>query len=233
MLQFLPGLTSTKKQRIPAFVAALASSKTRHIALFPTCLLKEERYALYRTLETIPGLAIPHVHLRSDCGTDELCYLAERFKTVAFNIHPESSKHSFGPIPEAFANMFFIENVEELPEPVELEGRNGVRPGGLCPDFSHLEGARLSGNAEYVEKFIKLLSSYPVGCCHISAIRPGIPNNWSGGFDHHEFGRLSDLDYLHAYKAYFPDKWASLELENSFEEQLLAIQYLKKLLGSD
>lgn len=233
-MTILPGLTSTVKDRIPAFISALSASNIRQIALFPTCLEKGERLALYKELESIKNLRIPHVHLRSDCGEDEISYLIECFKTEAFNIHPAKSKHSYGKIPGAYSKMFFIENVDELPESNELDGKEASvsagkasgKAGGLCPDFSHLESAKLAGNKNYVKEFLKLLSTYPIGCCHLSAIIPGLPNRWAGTFDHHEYIKLNDLDYLSRYSGYFPEKWASLELENSFEEQLDAIAYI-------
>ena len=57
----LPGLTSTKKERIPAFLADMRRRGVKSIALFPTCLTRSERQALYAELEDVPGLGIPHV----------------------------------------------------------------------------------------------------------------------------------------------------------------------------
>lgn len=227
----LPGLTSTKKERIPDFLRDLSRSSIRSIALFPTCLKADERWSLYRELETISGLGIPHVHLRADCGLDEFEYLSGRFGTVAFNIHPRASSHPFGPLPPEFASRIFIENVERPPEDAELESGPGPAPGGLCPDFSHLENARLHDQSEYVETLERQLKRFTVGCCHMSAIRIGVPNHWAGMWDHHEYAALDDLSYLIAYRDTLPREWASLELENSFGEQLAAKEYLEDLLG--
>jgi len=227
----LPGLTSTKKERIPAFLAALRRSDIRFIALFPTCLDAAERRALYGELETVPGLTIPHVHLRADCGPDEIEYLAGRFGSEAFNIHPRASSHPFGPLPERFARRLFIENVERPPEDAELEGDGGPVPGGLCPDFSHFENARLHGLDDYVSTFGRQLQRFTVGCCHMSAIRVGVPNHWAGMWDHHEYAVLDDLSYLAGYRNVMPRDWASLELENSFEDQMRAKAYLEDLFG--
>ncbi len=225
----LPGLTSTKKERIPDFIRDLRKSETRHIALFPTCLNADERWSLYRELEEIPGLGIPHVHLRADCGLDEFDYLAGRFGTMAFNIHPRASSHPFGPLPAEYASRIFIENVEQPPEDEELAAGNGQAPGGLCPDFSHFENARLHGLTAYVETFERQLDRFAVGCCHMSAIRVGVPNHWAGMWDHHEYAVLDDLSYLAGYRDRLPREWASLELENSFGEQLAAKEYLEDL----
>lgn len=230
-MTILPGLTSTKKERIPAFIAGLRRSNIRTIALFPTCLAVAERRSLYDELETISGLGIPHVHLRSDCGPEEIEYLVGRFGTQAFNIHPRASSHAFGPLPARFADRIYIENVDIPPEDAELLGDGGPVPGGLCPDFSHLENARLFGKEAYVSTVSRQLRLFPRGCCHISAIRVGVPNHWAGMWDHHEYASLADLDYLVRYRDTMPGTWASLELENGFDQQLQAIRYLEVLLS--
>ncbi|MBU0929106.1 MAG: hypothetical protein KKA67_15250 [Spirochaetes bacterium] len=228
----LPGLTSTKKERMPAFIDDLRRSDIRRIALFPTCLSAAERRELYSELESIAGLRIPHVHLRSDCGADEIAYLADRFGAEAFNIHPRASSHPFGPVPARYAQRIFVENVDEPAEDAELDGDGGPAIGGMCPDFSHLENARICGRTAYVETVTAQLRRYPVGCCHLSAIRIGVPNQWSGTWDHHEFSTLADLDYLAAYAGFLPRDWASLELENGLPEQLEARDYLERLFSA-
>jgi len=223
-MTIIPGLTTTKPERVPAFIDDLKRLGLRTIALFPTCLDATARAALYRELEAIPGLSIPHVHVRADCDEAELEYLTARFQTEAFNIHPRTSSHPFGTVPERFRKRLFVENVDVPPNEAEL----GTL-GGLCPDFSHLENARLFGREAYVAAMSRLLDCYPVGCCHLSAIRTGFPNVWSGEWDHHEYESLRDLSYLAAYRTYFPTLWASLELENTLDQQLQAIDYLTKL----
>jgi len=232
----LPGLTSTRKERIPAFLKALSRSKERHIALFPTCLEAAERRALYRELESIKGLRIPHVHLRADCDTTEVAYLAETFGTEAFNIHPRASSHPFASPFGDFAPRIFVENVDIPVEDAELEGSEGSeggKPGGICPDFSHLENARLFGRTAYVDRTLEQLKRFAVGCCHLSAIRVGVPNSWGQEWDHHAYAKLSDFDFLASYRAFMPASWASLELENGFEEQLEARAYITGLLRTE
>lgn len=224
-MHIIPGLTSTKKERIPAFLEDLAREGIRELALFPTCLDKTERTSLYRELELLPGLRIPHVHVRSDFDEGELEYLCERFGTEAFNIHPGSSTHPFGTIPPRYARMFFVENVEQYPEEIELETL-----GGLCPDFSHWANALAFGRPGYDVAMRRLAGRYPIGCCHLSALRPGVPNPWHGEWDHHEFASLADLDYLKAYRDFMPLGWGSLELENPLSQQLQASRHLETLL---
>lgn len=232
-MTILPGLTSTKKESIPAFLEDLRRLRVATIALFPTCLTADERAGLYRELETVPGLRLPHVHLRSDCDEAETDYLTDRFGTEAFNIHPRASTHPFGPIPPSHAPRFFVENVDLPPDYDEVAGTDGAMPalGGICPDFSHLENARLHGRTAYVRTMDDLFGRCAIGCCHLSAIRVGDPNEWSGEWDHHDFVSLSDFDYLARYSARLPAKWASLELENPLPEQLEAVSYLGRLLA--
>ena len=224
-MHIIPGLTSTKKERISSFIEDLQREGIKEIALFPTCLDNAERASLYKELELLPSLRIPHVHARSDFDEGELDYLCERFGTEAFNIHPNGSTHPFGRIPARHLQKFFVENVEQVPEEAELE-----LVGGLCPDFSHWANALAFGRIEYDGAMRRLASRYTIGCCHLSALRPGFPNPWHGEWDHHEFMSLSDLDYLRDYRDFMPQGWGSLELENPLSQQLKALQYLESLL---
>lgn len=228
-MTILPGLTSTKKERIPAFLDELRRSGERTIALFPTMLGRTERSTLYRELEAIGGLRIPHVHIRADFDEAELDYLVRSFGTEAFNIHPRSSTHPFGEVPARYASRVFVENVDVAASDDEIRSQ-GL--GGVCPDYSHLENARLFGRDAYVAAVQSQLSTFAIGCCHISAIRPGVPNRWAGEFDHHEYASLDDLSYLARYAECLPERWASLELENGLAEQLAARDYLERLLSA-
>ena len=126
-----------------------------------------------------------------------------------------------------------MENVDIPIQDAELDGSVGPSPGGICPDFSHLENARLQGRGAYVEATLRQLTRFPIGCCHLSAIRLGVPNAWAGEWDHHEFAALSDFDYLAAYRRFMPALWGSMELENSFEEQLEARSHIAELLAGN
>jgi hypothetical protein len=223
-MTILPALTSTKKDRIPAFVRALAQSSVRLIALFPTTLNRDERFRLYRDLEAVDGLRIPHVHLRTDCGDAEIGYLAYRFGTEVFNVHPAASNTAYVAESTRWTGQIFLENADELPTADQL-----TRFGGVCPDFSHWEAGRRARDPGY-EGFDDLVRRFPARCCHVSAIREGDPNPWNGRTDHHHFTALSDLDYLVRYREFLPPDWVSLELENSLEDQLAAVEHLKRLL---
>ena len=224
-MTILPSLTSTKKERIDPFLEAMERTEVRTIALFPTTLTTEERRRLYGELERIEGVKIPHVHLRTDCGDAEIGYLAWRFGTEVFNGHPAASGTAYVAESPRWLKKISLENSDALPEAVQLETYAGV-----CPDFSHWEAARRAGDSIYAG-FDDLVRRFPAQCCHISAIRENDPNPWNGRTDHHHFTDPSDLDYVAGYREFFPPKWASLELENPLEEQLIVVARLSALLG--
>ncbi len=219
---FLPSLTTTKREAVNPFLEALERTGVRVIALFPTTLKPDERQKLYSDLEEIRGLRIPHVHLRSDCGDDEIEYLVERFAAEVFNVHPEGSNTAFVPESSRWLKRIYLENADALPEAQQLEAY-----GGICPDFSHWEAARRARDPEY-DGFEDLVRRFPPRCCHISAIREGDPNPWNGRTDHHHFTSISDFDYIDRFRPLLPPQWASLEVENPLEEQLRVIEKLSR-----
>lgn len=224
-MTILPGLTTTKADRVDAFIEDALRLGITRLALFPTCLDPGARKKLYSDLERLPGLSLPHVHLRADSDEAELAYLCERFGAEAFNIHPRASTHPFGPVPERFRRMIFVENVDIPPEEAELGDFAGI-----CLDYAHWENAKLTDKAAY-RGFETLAPKWPIGCCHVSAMRPGVPNSWSGEWDHHEFADPADLDYMRAYVDFLPPKWISLELENSLPDQIAAARRLGSILN--
>lgn len=224
-MTFLPALTSTRKERMAPFVEALGRTGVRTIALFPTTLTPGERKELYRDLERLDGLKIPHVHLRSDCDDAEIGYLIHRFGTEVFNVHPATSGTGFVPETSRWLRRIYLENSDTLPLATQLDDYAGV-----CPDFSHWEAARRAEDGAY-EGFEALVRRYPPGCCHISAIREGDPNPWNGRTDHHHFTSVADFDYVDRYREFFPPRWASLEVENPLEEQLEVIRVLTDRLA--
>ncbi len=224
-MTLLPSLTSTRKERMGAFIDDLARFGVTQIALFPTTLPTPERTKLYAELERIEGLRLPHVHLRSDCDDAEIGYLIHRFGTEVFNVHPAASGTAYVPESSRWLKRIYLENSDVLPEADQLGDYAGV-----CPDFSHWEAARLADDPVY-KGFGALVHRFPPGCCHISAIRTSDPNPWNGRSDHHHFTSVADLDYLVRYRAFLPPQWVSLELENPLEEQLAAITYLSAILA--
>ena len=201
-------------------------------ALFPTTLKQNQRKELYSTLEKSTIRSIPHVHLRGDMEDWELDLFIVKYNTRFFNIHPDKSKHPFGRDFSKYREKIYVENVLVVPEQKELK-----KCAGLCIDFSHWEANVLYGNGEYNEKMRKMSDKFPIGCCHVSAVRnrseynPKFPDKFSGKLGQHFMESLNDLDYIKKYKKYLPE-FVSIELENSIAEQLEAKKYLEKMINN-
>lgn len=221
-MNILVGLTTTRKECLGEALEDLRRLGLTSLALFPTALNPRERRDLYRELENSPVQEIPHVHLRSDMDEAEMAYLVERFQTRVFNIHSRHSAHPFPNPPRRYEKRIFVENSGAIPDREEL-----TRFGGLCIDFSHWEHGRRVDSPEYRD-FAALAGDFPVGCCHVSAIRDQPTSPW-GTYDDHRFETVDQFAYLARYRAYLPDL-VSLELENLPSEQLRVREYLVRLL---
>jgi hypothetical protein len=219
--EILLGLTTTPASDWRGKVEEMKKFGIKRIALFPTFLKMEDRKILYILLEEIEDLEIPHVHLRNDMGVWEAEMFKEKYKTEAFNIHFESL--AFDGF-EKFNYMTFVENRFKTFDDQKISAF-----GGLCVDFAHMEDGRKRPFAKMDPMKNGILDRSKIGCCHVSASKRCFlnPINWIFGFDRHYLKNLKELDYLKKYVQYLP-KYISLELENSFEEQIKAKEYLEK-----
>jgi hypothetical protein len=229
--EILLGLTTTPNSDWRGKVEEMKKFRIKRIALFPTFLKIEQRRELYALLDEIEGLEIPHVHLRNDMSEDEIEYFKKRFNSVVFNIHPKGTKYDFSAEFMKYASQIYVENLRIVPSRENLS-----KYSGLCIDFSHWEnGVRVKSKGsdpllDYNLAMLERLKENKIGCCHVSAIRSKFnPMNYLFQFDRHYFKRLSELDYIGQYRQYLP-YYISLELENSFEEQLKAKSYLEQIL---
>ncbi len=193
------------------------------VAIFPTCLNKEQRQEMYGLLEKTKLKEIPFVHIRSDMSVDELDYLQQKFKTKVFNIHT-TRQYPLTYDLSQYKKFLFVENTWPWDEN-EIKNYAGV-----CLDFSHLQDAQLLRSSDY-ENNLEILKKYPVGCNHISAIGKEI--TYYDGKDgkmpfhsKHFFNDLSQFDYLKQYPKEFFSKFCAMEVENSLQEQLKAIDYI-------
>lgn len=242
--KILLGLTTTWNSDWREKIKEISEYNIKEIALFLTCLKKEERQELYALLEKTCLEKIPHVHLRSDMETSELDYLVKRWNTDVFNIHPEKTypiAHDWS----KYSQMIFVENSE-----IFFDGKNFLsreylpgsedlkKYGGICFDFAHREDFLLKqeiAEQKAKDEFAKMLENYRIGCCHISVIKDnihqdaGVKNTWH--FSHHEMNSLKELGYIKKYMDFLPDI-ISIELENSFEEQLKAKKYLEEMISN-
>lgn len=232
--KILISLTTITKNEWRKKVKEIDKLGLKEIALFLTCLNFKERQELYQLLENTKLINIPHVHLRNDMKISELDYLNNKFKTEIFNIHSESSFHSFLFNYLDFAKKIYVEN-----QPGYVPTNNELKKyAGLCLDIGHWESVRLNKGEESQEnkEMKKIVKKYKIAVNHISAIKPKKTycyDRFSGKniycYDSHLLDNLSELNYVKKYKNYLANV-ISIELENSLVEQLEAKNYLEKIL---
>ena len=228
--KILLGLTTTPGSDWREKTREIDKFGIKEIALFPTFLKTEERKELYSLLEKTGLESIPHVHLRSpDMGADELNYLIDKYKTKVFNVH---SPREFAINNDCFnfKDKIYLENTDFIPAAEEIEKFDGI-----CLDMSHRENYLRENNFEYVNTLDNLLEKYPIGCGHASAIK-NEPQKDLEEFDNMRFSshwmdNVNEFDYMKNYLKYIPE-FFSIELENSFEEQLKVKEYLEKIINS-
>jgi len=134
---------------------------------------------------------IPHVHLRSkDMENWEFEMFETRYKTRYYNIHQEDiDSEIFDP----YRSKVFIENQYKNFDENVLD-----RCAGLCVDFSHLEDGRIQKNSRLNSLNDGILDRYPIGCCHVSAVRLSRFNilNEIFGVSRHTLKELSEVNYV-------------------------------------
>jgi len=230
--KILPGLTTTFRSDWREKVEEIKRYNIKEVSLFLTSIEKKERLELYELLKKINNLNIYHVHLRGDMDIDEIDYLKGKYDIKAFNIHAENSKYPHPVYIKKYADIVFVENVENAPTEKELN-----KYAGLCIDFSHLEDFTMQKNEKYIRDMEKLLPKYKIGCCHISGVTEKPHSNEEKNFQgideysSHFLKKLSEVDYIKKYIKYLP-KYVSIELENSFKEQIEVKKYLKKIINN-
>jgi len=216
MTEFLPTITSITDWR--GKIREAADLGLKRVCFFPTAIEPAARQEAYRLLWDAGIREIPFIHLRSDFTPDEVAFLMERFGTERFNIHPAALHPMFHDL-SALRDRIYMENNEDLTE-------GDLRAwAGICLDVSHHENERLRGTSVFGE-LEERLKTTPVGCWHVSAIRPESRPN--GHFDAHVLASLSELNYVARYKKYAPPI-AAMELENPLREQLEAVEYVKRM----
>lgn len=227
--KILLGLTTTPASDWREKTREIDKFGIKEIALFPTFLkTKKEREELYGLLEKTGLESIPHVHLRPEnMILEELDYFVKKYNTEVFNIHsprefPLNYDYS------RYKKIIYLENTDFIPNEKEIIELGN----GLCIDFSHWENGIKKNNEEY-NNFHELAKKYSVGCCHISGISNELfPYKYcKPSYDIHTVNNLSELNYIKKYIKYLPDI-ISIELENSFEEQLKVKEYLEKIINN-
>ncbi len=221
--EILLSLTTTPGSDWQAKIEEMKKFGIKKIALFPTFFNIEKRRELYALLETIEDLEIPHIHLRDDMEDWEFELFENKYKTQLYNVH---ISHVQVATYQKYMSKIYVENHHCL-LPIDVIDNCA----GICLDAAHLESSRIRRRPEY-EQIMSVLEKYPVGCCHISAFNNNFFNikNYYIGFDRHYMEKLGCLDYVEKYTQFLP-YYISLELENSFEQQLQAKEYLENILS--
>lgn len=222
--EILLGLTTTPASDWRRKVEEMKKFGIKRIALFPTFLNVHQRKELYSLLETVEDLQIPHIHLRSqDTEAWEMEWF-EKHGAVAYNVHMGTLMHeSLKP----FRHKIYVENHIHKSIPREkLE-----ECAGICLDFQHWQRAKKQ-HPSVAEKTENYAKEFVIGCCHMSALP-----NWKNSFFRltrrvggHYMISLNEMNYLTQFSEYFP-RFMSIELENSFEQQLEVKEHLEQLLN--
>lgn len=224
-MKVLPSITSITHQWEEK-LREVKNLKLKEVCLFLTCLEEKERERLYKLLAETSVEAVPFVHLRSDMPTKELDFLVKKYKTEAFNIH---SEREFPVLCDhgKYKKIIYIENTYNTFDEEELK-----RYGGICLDFSHLDNDRILSPERY-HQAEEALKKYPIGCCHISAMKREKSRDECGElrYSSHHLADLSELDYLERYPLEYFAPLIAIELENSIEEQLKAKDYISTLIA--
>ncbi|MCK9578307.1 hypothetical protein M0R01_02315 [bacterium] len=223
-MNFLVGITTTEGSDWRKKIEEIKALQIKEVAVFPTCLNKEQRGEFYTLLERSVE-RIPFVHLRDDMDVTEIEFFIKKFNTVLFNCHASHinpSNKSW----EKYKDIICQENHDRFNEQ-ELGSL-----GGICLDFTHMEDEIMTGR-QPPEYYQEILKKYPLKCNHISAIKKNFKLE---GDDHritfgsHYLEDLSEVDYLVKYPLEYFSNYCAIEMENSIERQLEIIEYIKNLL---
>lgn len=226
--KILLGLTTTPGSDWHEKTKEIDHFGIREVALFPTFLEPDKRAELYALLEKTGLQSIPLIHLRDDYTEEEIRYFVKRYGTKLFNIHPSKEAQETFDLLTKMNLPVYIENPEKIAANFESIV---AKSAGLCVDFSHYHDYSVLCHEDNYAPFENMMKKYPIGFCHVSAIKKTKHREFDGVFQYvsHHFDDLEDLDYMKDYKDFLPE-FISLELENSFEEQLEAKAYLEKIL---
>lgn len=223
--EILLGLTTTNPSDYEWKINEVKKFEIKKIALFPTALGLEDRKHLYESLEKSGIEEIPHVHLRGeDMEKWELEMFENRYKTSLFNIHQTDIDQ---PVIQPYLNKIYIEN-----QFAPFDEKSLAKCAGICLDVSHAEDGRLWKNSFCDPMENGILDRHPIGCCHVSAVyfKKDMPINDLTEVSRHTLKNLDEINYVAKYKNYLP-YYISLELENSFEQQLKIKEYLEKIVN--
>lgn len=238
-MKILLGLLTSPGSNWQAKIQEIRELNLKEVAVFLTWLPIEQRKEFYELLKTTGIASIPLVHLRTKDGVDtepwELDFFVQNFGTKAFNAHPDNNGYAIIRNNPKYQPMIFVENLwgPELMKNFTSEYFEKNQTGGICLDFSHLETDRILFPEQYGQT-IQMLEKYPIGCNHIGGIRNNIFFRLLGsgrGISRHKTKKLSHFDYLKHFPRNYFSPIISLELENSFREQLGIKRYIEGFIN--
>jgi hypothetical protein len=238
-MKILLGLLTSPGSNWQAKIQEIRELNLKEVAVFLTWLPIEQRKEFYKLLKTTGIASIPLVHLRTKDGVDtepwELDFFVQNFGTKAFNVYPDNNGYAIIRNNPEYQPMIFVENLwgPELMKNFTSEYFEKNQTGGICLDFSHLETNRILFSEQYGQT-IQMLKKYPIGCNHISGIRNNIFFRLLGsgrGISIHKTKKLSHFDYLKNFPRNYFSPIISLELKNSFREQLEIKRYIEGFIN--
>jgi len=233
--KILLGLTTTPGSDWQEKIREITKFKIKEAALFPTFLEIKNRKKLYKLLEKTCLEKIPHIHLRDDTESWELDYCYQKFETRLFNIHSDKKNWKIMEKNRKYKKNIFVENGSSVDKQLV---KMAEKCGGFCFDLAHFHDFAIIQKQKRYQKFLDSAKEIKIGCCHISAIKNNFEytKNKSTGklikyCSDHSLSDLKELNYVKNYLEYLPGI-ISIELENSFKEQLRIKEYLEKLINS-
>jgi len=216
-MQIVPTITTITPALWRGKLAEVKKFKLKEVCLFLTCLDLRQRKEFYSLFKETGVKTVPLAHIRSDMELWELDYLAETYKTKAFNTHTKREYAHLRDYGKYRKNIYIENGYEPFDE--------------VCLDISHLESDRLLRPDSY-GRIIEFLKRYPPQCSHVSAVKkkPFLDENGHQRHSLHTLADLSEFDYLEKYPLEFFGEITAIELENTIEEQLKAKEYISALI---
>lgn len=212
------GITGEKNSDWRSKLEEINQLGIKEAAVFLERFKGQQRDNLYRMLLKSSIKEVPFVHLRSDCGKDELDFFINHFKTRHFNIHEEH----FDLLDQwdGYLDKLYLEMNYDSAIAKNVKVR---QIGGFCVDLAHFKSAIARGSEEAYYIFVRK-NKIKFACNHLGGYSP------KDRRDLHTIASLKDFDYLSTLPKWVFGKIIALEVDNSIEEQIKFREYLIKIL---
>ena len=149
-------------------------------------------------------------------------------------MHPCLESYKFIQNNPKYREKIFIENffLESHKKEFTRDCLKKHNIAGICLDFSHLATEKELCDEDY-KRTCEIINLYPIGCNHISGFESGFLKKLfklGEKISLHRCRDNSQLDYLKQFPASYFSPYLSIELENSFAEQLEFKKYIEEIL---